>query len=381
MRSPKGQLELTWMGKDMALIPAEDGKYDYEWVDPSDPRACEVKTIEVVKTVGETAGATGANENLLIVGDSGDALRSIGTVPEWASRYKGKVKLVYIDPPFNTEQTFEHYVDQLEHSIWLTMMRDRIRDIKPLLAEDASIWIHLDDAEVHRMRVVLDEEFGPENFIAAVVWRASDNSNNDANQFSEDHNTILGYAKAPGWRSNRLPANGDKVSHYANPDNDPDGAWFDGNPLNSPNPRENLRYTISSPTGYEIQPPPNGWRWSVETLREKIGSGEIRFTPDGKGIRRRTYLKDHAGLPPSTLWTNLEETGHTRQAKSELKALFPGRPTADLFATPKPERLMHRLLTLATLEGDLVLDCFAGSGTTAAVAHKLGRRWVTVELL
>lgn len=377
MRSPKGRLELTWMGKDMALIPAEHGKYDYEWVHPADPRACEVKSIEVLRT----GGSTGANDNLLVVGDSGDALRSLGTIPEWAAKYRGKIKLVYIDPPFNTEQIFEHYVDQLEHSIWLTMMRDRIRDIKPLLAEDASIWVHLDDAEVHRMRVVLDEELGPENFIAAVVWRASDNSNNDAKQFSEDHNTILGYSVSPGWRSNRLPADGDKVSHYSNPDNDPLGAWFDGNPLNSPNPRKNLRFTLTSPTGHVIQPPPNGWRWSPETLQEKIASGEVRFTPDGSGIRRRTYLKDHAGLPPSTLWTNLEATGHTRQAKSELKALFPGQPTAELFATPKPERLMQRLLGLTTQEGDLVLDCFGGSGTTAAVAHKMRRRWVTVELL
>lgn len=140
MRSPKGRLELTWMGKDMALIPTAHGKYDYEWVDPADPRACEIKSIEVVDTVGEQAGPNGAEENLLIIGDSGDALRSLSTVPEWAAKYRGKVKLVYIDPPFNTEQTFEHYADQLEHSIWLTMMRDRIRDIKPLLHDDASVW-------------------------------------------------------------------------------------------------------------------------------------------------------------------------------------------------------------------------------------------------
>jgi adenine-specific DNA-methyltransferase len=381
MRSPKGRLELTWMGKDMALIPTAHGKYDYEWADPADPRACEIKRIEVVDTVGEQAGPNGAEENLLIIGDSGDALRSLSTVPEWAAKYRGKVKLVYIDPPFNTEQTFEHYADQLEHSIWLTMMRDRIRELRPLLSADGSIWVHLDDAEVHRMRVVLDEELGPENFIAAVVWRASDNSNNDAKQFSEDHNTILGYSVSPNWRTNRLPADAEKVSHYSNPDRDPLGPWFDGNPLNSPNPRENLRFTVTSPTGHPIPPPPNGWRWSRETLQAKIDSGEIRFTTDGKGLRRRTYLRDHAGLPPSTLWISLEATGHTRQAKSELKALFPGVPTAELFATPKPEKLMQQLIALTTNEGDLVLDCFGGSGTTAAVAHKMNRRWLTVELL
>lgn len=146
---------------------------------PSDPRALEVKSIEVVEQVGEVDGPTGANENLLIVGDSGDALRSLGTIPEYADKYLGQVKLVYIDPPFNTGQTFEHYADQMEHSIWLTMMRDRIRDIKPLLADDASVWVHLDDAEAHRMRVLLDEEFGEQGFVAQVAWRATDSSSNN----------------------------------------------------------------------------------------------------------------------------------------------------------------------------------------------------------
>ncbi len=137
MKSPKGRLELTWMGKDLALIPSEAGKYDYEWVDHSDPRACEVKSIEITETVGVETGENGADQNLLIVGDSGDALRSLGTIPEWSDKYRGQVKLVYIDPPFNTDQAFEHYADALEHSVWLTMMRDRIRDIKPLMADDA----------------------------------------------------------------------------------------------------------------------------------------------------------------------------------------------------------------------------------------------------
>ena len=136
-RSPKGRLELTWMGKGLALIPVEDGKYDYSFVDPNDPRALEVKSIEVLEQVGEVDGPTGANENLMIIGDSGDALRSLATIPEYHDKYAGQVKLVYIDPPFNTEQTFEHYADQLEHSIWLTMMRDRIRDIKPLQSRPA----------------------------------------------------------------------------------------------------------------------------------------------------------------------------------------------------------------------------------------------------
>ena len=212
-----------------------------------------------------------------------------------------------------------------------------------------------------------------------IVWRSSDNSNNDAKQFSTDHNYLLVYAASEAWMSEKLEPNADQTGHFSNPDNDPDGPWFDGNPVNSPNPRQNLRYTILSPTGVEIQPPPNGWRWSRTTLNEKVESGEIRFTPDGRGIRRRTYLRDHKGLPASSLWVDLEETGHNRQAKSELKRLFPGIATAALFATPKPERLLRRILMVATTVGDVVLDCFAGSATTAAVAHKMGRRWIAIE--
>ncbi|QCU79568.1 site-specific DNA-methyltransferase (plasmid) [Citricoccus sp. SGAir0253] len=378
-RTPKGRLELTWMGKDSALIPAENGKYDYAWVEPYDPRALEVKSIELVDTVGTTEGLNGANDNLLIVGDSGDALRSLGTIPEYAEKYLGQVKLVYIDPPFNTEQTFEHYADQLEHSVWLTMMRDRIRDIKPLLAPDASVWVHLDDAEVHRMRVLMDEEFGAECFIASVVWRSADTGNYDDSRFSNDHNTILVYGLNPGWVANGLPRSAKQSRHYRNPDNDPRGPWFDGNPLGSPNPRENLMYDVVSPQGHSIPSPPHGWRWQKSTMDRMISEGSIRFNDAGTRIVYRTYLREQGDLPPSNLWDSVEETGSNRKAKNELKALF-GLPAKQVFDTPKPESLIKRILTIGTDEGDLVLDCFGGSGTTAAVAHKMGRRWATVEL-
>lgn len=214
----------------------------------------------------------------------------------------------------------------------------------------------------------------------SVIWRSTDNSNNDALSFSSDHNTIMVYGRVPGWKANRIQRTDDQARHYANPDGDPRGPWFDGNPLGSPNPRENLRYPITSPQGHVINPPANGWRWSRSTLEDKMKSGEIRFTSDGRGIRRRTYLWEQPDLPPSSLWSQIDETGSNRRAKSELKRLFPGRPTATLFKTPKPEGLLEKILLIASNPGDLVLDCFAGSGTTAAVAHKMGRRWVTVEL-
>jgi adenine-specific DNA-methyltransferase len=212
------------------------------------------------------------------------------------------------------------------------------------------------------------------------VWRSTDNSNNDAKQFSADHNYILVYSRESGWQTNKLSGADSKRGHFKNPDNDPRGPWFDGNPLNSPAPRPNLTFDLIAPNGNVIKPPKNGWRWGKETLLEKIKTGEIRFTPDGKGIRRRTYLADMKGLPPSTLWATLEETGHNRQAKYELKNLFPDRNTSDLFATPKPERLLSRILEVATSPGDLVLDSFAGSGTTGAVAHKMARRWIMIEV-
>jgi adenine-specific DNA-methyltransferase len=372
----EGRLELTWTNKALRLLAHEDGSY--EWVNPADYRVAEVRLLHDVASIGEVSKMRAAG-SLVIRGDALNALTSLAGLPEFAREYLGKVKLAYIDPPFNTQQSFLHYDDALEHSVWLTMMRDRLLQIRALLSSDGSVWVHCDDAEQHRLRSVMDEVFGPNCFVGCIIWRSSDNSNNDAKQFSTDHNYLMVYSREPEWLSNRLGATPEQVKHYSNPDNDPGGPWFDGNPVNSPNPRQNLRYTITSPTGYEIQPPPNGWRWSKETLEARMATGEIRFSEDGKGIRRRTYLRDHGGLPASSLWTDLAETGHNRQAKSELKKLVPGVPTSELFKTPKPERLMKKVIEVASDEGDIVIDCFLGSGTTAAVAHKCGRRWVGIE--
>lgn len=367
------------MGKDMALIPAENGKYDYQWVEPVDPRACEVKSIETMHAVGDRAGLTGACENLLIVGDSGDALRSLGTIPEWSEKYRGQVKLVYIDPPFNTEQTFEHYADQLEHSIWLTMMRDRVRDIKPLLADDASIWVHLDDSEVHRMRVVLDEEFGPENFIAEVVWQKVYTVKNSAKYLSKDHDTILVYAvDKPQWQRNRLPRTSAMDARYSNPDDDPRGPWK-AKPLQANKPYSKGRYSVTTPGGRVIAGPPPGtyWRISESELFRLDRDGQVWWGRDGNGTpNTKTYLGVVDGKIPQTIW-RYDEVGHNDQAKREVQALVPAESP---FSTPKPERLLARIVQIGSNPGDLVLDCFAGSGTTAAVAHKMGRRWLTIEL-
>jgi adenine-specific DNA-methyltransferase len=358
--SKKQKLELTWIGKENR--PKLEPRILLEEPEKSYHAAHRVSKKDIF-------------DNRLIFGDNLLALKAL------EQEFAGKVKCVFIDPPYNTNSAFvnSHYDDGVEHSIWLSLMRDRLELIRRLLANDGSLWITIDDNEAHYLKVLCDEVFGRGCFVGTVVWRSTDNSNNDAKQFSVDHNYIMVFSKVQGWETKRLD-DPEKRSHFKNPDNDPRGPWFDGNPLNSPNPRPNLTFDIVAPNGHKIKPPAKGWRWSKETILEKLASGEIRFTEDNKGIRRRTYLADMKGLPPSTLWFNLDETGHNRQAKYELKTLFPDRETSELFGTPKPERLIRRILAISTDPGDLVLDSFAGSGTTGAVSHKMARRWIMIEL-
>ena len=318
--------------------------------------------------IGRPAGP----DHLLLQGDNLEALKAL------LPFYRGQVKCIFIDPPYNTKSAFEHYDDNLEHSQWLTMMLPRLQLLREFLREDGSIWVTIDDNEGHYLKVLMDEVFGRRNFAANVVWRSSDNSNNDAKTFSMDHNELLVYSRASAWLTIKRDSE-DKRTHFRNPDNDPRGPWFDGNPLNSPKPRQNLKYKLEAPNGNIIDHPRNGWRWERETMMEKIRSGEVRFNDSMTAIRRRTYLAEMKGLPPSTLWIDLLRTGHNRQAKAEQKMLGSSSHT-DLFATPKPERLMREVLETATNPDDLVLDSFLGSGTTAAVAHKMGRRWIGIEM-
>lgn len=345
------RLELTWIGKgeEPAIEPRillHDAELDY-----GDPNT----------------------ENMLIHGDNLLALKAL------EQEYAGQVKCIYIDPPYNTGSAFEHYDDNLEHSTWLSLMQPRLKILKNLLSDDGSIWISIDDEERDYLKILCDEVFGRACFIGSIIWRNSDNSNNNALTFSIDHNYILVYGRKKDWKPKFLN-DPKKRSHFKNPDNDPRGPWFDGNPVNNPGLRVNLQYDITTPSGKIIHHPPNGWRWSWETIQEKMKTREIRFSEDETRLIRRTYLKEMKGLPPSTLWADLDVTGHTRKAKYELKNLFPEVPVTSLFSTPKPELLISYILELASNEGDFVLDSFLGSGTTAAVAHKMGRRYIGIEL-
>jgi DNA modification methylase len=428
----QGRLELTWTNKHLRLLAHEDGSY--EWVPPSDYRVSEVRLLQDLTSVGDV-GAVRAADNLLIRGDALDALTSLARLPEFASEYLGKVKLCYIDPPFNTGQAFTNYDDNLEHSVWLTMLRDRLLQIKQLLKPDGSVWVHLDDEEVHRFRCVLDEVFGPENFVATVIWQKAYSPKNDAPALSTDQDYILIYSNAPDWRSNRLGRLAERDALFKAPDGDPH-PWVSGDPA-APSAHRNQTwvYAIQSPfTGDLVYPavgrcwgskqdtmkemveewgseyelvnlddtekralicgvPPSEVREGIHALMVKGDLAEARqramsryaegswprlyFTKGGKGgLKLKRYLdKISQTTAPRTLWFN-SEVGHNRTAKAEMNGLFPG---TNVFATPKPERLLQRILQIGTNPGDIVLDCFLGSGTTAAVAHKMGRKWVGIE--
>ena len=252
----KQRLELTWYNKDQALIPTEQGKYGYTWVDPTDPRYCQTHFLEygdVVRgkqkpkeegrTYSERADFTPTDDNLLILGESGDVLETLTRVPELTDKYVGQVKCIYIDPPFNTAQTFANYEDNLEHSVWLTMMRDRLLHLKKLLSNDGSIWVHLDDVENHRMRLLMDEVFGAENFVAEVVWQKAYSPRNDASGFSIDQDVILVYSKTPGWQSNKLPVSRPATRSTRTPTETP----VCGFPITQQHPTRSIRTAVKFP--------------------------------------------------------------------------------------------------------------------------------------
>lgn len=291
------------------------------------------------------------------------------------------MRCCYIDPPFNTGEAFPHYDDGLEHSVWLTMLRDRLIQVRALLASDGSVWVHLDDNEAHRARCVLDEVFGPSNFVATVVWEKAPGSKGDTD-ISTSHDYIVIYAKDQGrWRQTRnlLDRTAGQTARYANPDNDPRGPWRQYADGTAKSGSERLRFEVVLPSGRSVRPPKGSyWRFTEATLELARAEGRVWFGREGDSLPViKTYLSEvQDGVVPRTWWPS-DEVGSNQEAKRDhLRRLF---PDMEPFATPKPERLLQRILHIATNEDDLVLDFFAGSGTTAAVAHKMRRRWIAVE--
>lgn len=353
------RLELTWIGKEdrprlEPRILLEDEELSY---------AKRVSNEDLF-------------DNRLIHGDNLLALKAL------EQEFTGRVKCIYIDPPYNTENAFEHYDDGLEHSIWLSLMRDRLELLRSLLhPTDGSLWVSIDDSEAPYLRVLLDEVFGRTSFIASNVWQKR-YSRENREAIGDVHEYILTYAMNPQRFKairNKVPPTPEQTKVYRNPNKDPRGPW---RPIpmtaQEGHATKEQFYEIVSPSG-AVFTPPKGRCWGLakatfETLRAE---GRIYFGKNGDSqpnvIR---YLSEVEGYVPWTWWPH-EEVGHTDESKKEIHALF-GK--TDAFDTPKPERLIERILTIATNPGDLVLDSFLGSGTTAAVAHKMGRRWIGVEL-
>lgn len=312
-------------------------------------------------------------DNMLIHGDNLLALKAL------EQDYTGKIKCIYIDPPYNTGNAFEHYDDGLEHSIWLSLMRDRLEILRRLLAENGSIWISLDDNEQAYCKVLCDEIFGRQNFVCNVIWQKKYAPANDAKWLSDNHDFIIVYAKNKmTWRPNLLPRTEEQNKYYKYDDNDGRGRWRSDNVLVKTFSQSGV-FAITNPnTGKEYYPPKGScYRFNEETAIRLLKENRFYFGKDGKGAPQlKRYLSEvKQGMTPLTIWP-YEEVGHNQDAKLEVKQFNP----TDIFATPKPERLIQRILTLASNPGDLVLDSFLGSGTTAAVAQKMGRRWIGVEM-
>ncbi len=352
----KQKLELTWIGKENR--PRLEPRILLE-----DPE----KSYHAQQRVTESDQF----DNRLIFGDNLLALKSL------EQEFAGKIKCIYIDPPYNTGSAFEHYDDGIEHSLWLSLMRDRLEILRTLLSEVGAVWLNIDDNEAHYLKVLLDEVFGRKNFIANVLWQKR--TSPDARiQLGAAHDHILVYAKnKASLLLQKLKLSSEQSAQFKNPDNDHRGHWASTD-FTAQGWRPNQMYTIKTPIGTSYEPP-DGRCWAnVEhEFKRLLADGRIWFGVAGKGRPRvKNFLSESEGISSWTWWTN-DEVGHNQEAKKEVISLFGGN---NAFDTPKPERLIQRVLEIGSESGDLILDSFGGSGTTGAVAHKMGRRWIMVEL-
>lgn len=342
-----------------------------------DTKAAAKVPYRLLEEIPEHSAGAADTRNMMIQGDNLEALKAL------LPFYAGQVKCIYIDPPYNTKSAFEHYDDNLEHTQWLEMMWPRLELLRDLLAKDGSIWVSIDDNEAHYLKVIMDEVFGRRNFIAANVWQKR-YSRENRGSIGDAHEYILVYACSPDLfkkARNRVPLNEDQTKIYKNPDNpketDPTKRWR-GLPMTAQGYRPNQMYEIISPSG-KTHRPPEGRCWSMiqSQFKKLLETDRIYWGKNGDAqpsvIR---FLSEVEGLVPWTWWPH-SDAGHTDESKKEANGLF-GSDVS--FGTPKPERLIQRILQIGTNPGDLVLDSVLGSGTTAAVAHKMGRKYIGIEM-
>ncbi len=330
----------------------------------------------LLEAVDELSYGDLSTGNMLIQGDNLDALKAL------LPYYAGAVKCIYIDPPYNTRSAFEHYDDNLEHTQWLSMIYPRLELLRELMAEDGSIWISIDEREAHYLKVICDEVFGRQNYLTTITWQRKYSVSNNFKGIATICDYILAFSKSPNFKNNLLPRTEESAARYANPDNDPRGPWKAVDYLNqaSPEKRRNLCYDIINPNnGAVIKNTSKAWKYDPETHRKHVDENRIWWGRNGTNTvpALKLFLAEvRDGMTPHNWWPH-EEVGHTDESKKEMISLF--GPT-NVFDTPKPERLLHRVLQIATNEGDMVLDSFLGSGTTAAVAQKMGRRFIGIEM-
>lgn len=367
--SKKQRLELTWIGKE------ERPKLE--------PR---ILLEDPGRSYHAKARVTDADlfDNRLIFGDNLLALKAL------EAEFTGKISCIYIDPPYNTGSAFTHYDDGVEHSLWLSLIRDRLEILRRLLAADGSMWVNIDDNEGHYLKVLIDEVFGRSNFVCNVIWEKKYSPQPNAIWLSDSHDHILVFAKdKEHWRPFPLPRTAEMDERYKNLDNDPRGPWKPadftisltggqrGAQFARTGESSNI-YEITTPSGRQLMPAKGRcWGASPKRYAELVADNRLWFGKNGSNVPAlKKFLSEVQDKNVAkTIWFHTE-VGHNQDAKQEVMAFN----SADVFSTPKPERLLQRILELATRPGDIVLDSFAGSGTTGAVAHKMGRRWIMVEL-
>lgn len=310
----------------------------------------------------------------LIQGDNLDVLELL------AKDYTDKVKCVYIDPPYNNGESYTHYDDSL-HEEWIVEIKKRLRKLKPLLTPDGSIWISIDDSEVHYLKVAADEIFERNNFITTIIWQQRTTREN-RKIFSNNHEYILVYAKNKTYFSksiNKLNGNGEQIARYKNPDNDKRGPWQSISlNVQAGHAVKSQFYELVSPNGKKHNPPKGRcWVYNKEKMNDLIRDGRIWFGLEGNGVPRlKKFLNEtEIKITPDTLWLG-NEVGTNKEAKKHLIKLFPDK---EVFDTPKPERLLKRIFEIATNENDLILDAYVGAGSAIAVAHKMKRQYIGID--